>query len=391
MVIRNSIISASKALQRSKGRTALTSLGVIIGILSVVALYGIGSSARVSISKQVYNYGTNSISIASFYRTFTERDLENIQKLAPQIKYISPVVAWDASMVVYKGKHIQTRLGGVTNDYFKMLEWNLEDGNLFSEQNILSFERVAIIGSRIKEELFKNTNPITEPLLIDRTPYVVCGVLTPRGQAISGRDFDNVIMIPYTTAAARFFGTRDFKFINVAVDSEGDIEFTEKMLRKYFKRMYNLEQSESFVITTSKEGLKRAEDILKNITMLVVITAAISLIVGGIGIMNIMLVSVSERTREIGIRMAIGAKSRDIMTQFLVESLMLSSVGGLIGIVLGLMINYIVVFINDWPFIFSYISVLLSFLFTTSVGIIFGFYPAYKASQLNPIDALRHE
>jgi putative ABC transport system permease protein len=391
MVIRNSIISASRALKRSKARTALTSLGVIIGILSVVALYGIGSSARVSISKQVYNYGTNSISIASYYKTFSQRDIDNIRRIIPQLKYISPVVLWEASMLQYKGRHLQTRMWGVNNDYFKMMEWDMEDGSVFSDSDILSYERVVIIGSRVKEELFKNRNPLGEPMLIDKTPYIVSGVLTPKGESISGRDFDNVIMIPYTTAGSRFFGSKDFKFINVSVESEREIDFTEKMLRKYFKSMYNLEQSEAFVITTSKEGLKRAEDILKNITMLVVITAAISLIVGGIGIMNIMLVSVSERTREIGIRMAIGAKSRDIMTQFLIESLMLSSVGGFIGIILGIIINYIVVALNNWPFIFSFISVLLSFTFTTSVGILFGFYPAYKASQLNPIDALRHE
>lgn len=391
MVIKNSVISAVRALKKNKVRTVLTSLGVIIGILSVVALYGIGSSAKVSIRKYVFNYGTNGISVMSALTLLTERDIENIQKLIPNIKFMTPLVNADDRMIVMADKHVVSRVYGVGNDYVKMLDWNIDQGSYFSETDFISLERVAIIGMKIKNELFQNRNPLGQTILIEKTPYRVIGYMEERGEALSGRNFDNVALIPFSTAGVRLMGYRGFNGINLSVQSETDIVNTIDLLTKYFKSVHNLEQSDSFEIQTSKDQLRRAESVLKNITILIVITATISLLVGGIGIMNIMLVSVSERTKEIGIRMAVGAKNRDILTQFLIESLMLSSVGGIIGIVLGLIINYIVVSLNEWPFIFSFMSVIISFTFTTTVGILFGFYPAYKASQMNPIEALRHE
>lgn len=391
MIIKTSLLSATRSMSRNKIRSALTTLGVVIGILSVITLYGIGSSAKIEIRKKVFTFGVNSIYIGSWYQYFTDRDIERLQEIIPQIKYITPMVANDAGMIVYLNNHIQSRVWGVNNDYLKMNDWPIESGSYFSDENIISYDRVAIIGERIRYELFQKFNPLGKTILIDKTPFTVIGCLKEKGTSISGRDFDNVAIIPYTTLNIRLKGRRDFNVINAAVESENEIDETVHMLMKYFKSNYNLELSESFIISTSKDQLRNAEEILKNITILVIITATISLIVGGIGIMNIMLVSVSERTREIGIRMAIGAKSRDIMIQFLAESLLLSSLGGLIGIIFGLIINLIIVFIIEWIFVFSFVSILISFFFTTAVGIIFGFYPAWKASKLNPIDALRYE
>ena len=391
MVIKNSVISAIRALKRNKVRTVLTSLGVIIGILSVVALYGIGSSAKIAISSRVFTYGINTISVWSLAKSFETRDLEELKNLIPQVKYITPILMENTMHISYKREYTYSRVYGVTNDYFAINGWDLDDGSFFSKEELFSNEKVVVIGQTIKKELFGNENPLNKPILLNKKPYTIVGTLKGKGRTIAGKDLDKILITPYTTFGIRVLGKRTFNIIWLATESETQLDETQKMVIRYFKQYHNLELSEKFLVTTSKEQLERAEDIINNVTILVIITAAISLIVGGIGIMNIMLVSVSERTREIGIRLAIGAKARDILTQFLVESIMLSFIGGLIGIILGLLINYIVVLLNEWVFIFSIFSVITAFSFTTIVGILFGFYPAFKASQLNPIDALRHE
>jgi putative ABC transport system permease protein len=230
-------------------------------------------------------------------------------------------------------------------------------------------------------------------MLIMNVPFKVIGSLIPIGQALSGRDFDNLLVIPYTTVQTKIIGAKTFDQINAATYTSEQVDDTVNNIREYFRRIHSIPagKPDDFKIETSKEKLKQADYIANILAILLAFIASISLIVGGIGIMNIMLVSVSERTREIGIRMAIGAKKKDILMQFLIESVTLSSAGGVAGITLGLVIYFLIVTIVDWPFLFSPASVVVSFLFASSVGIFFGYYPAKKASDLKPIDALRFE
>ncbi len=391
MNIRNSIITAIRALKKNKLRTALTSIGIIIGVLSVIAMIGVGNSASVAVKDMVRTFGTNAISVFSYDRRFSKEEIDEIQSMVPQIKYITPVVTYDTAFLKYKNHNKLTRCFGVTNDYFKILDWQLETGSFFSRDDIDSVEKVVLIGSTISDLFFRFENPIGKVILIKNVPFRVIGVLEERGIALSGRDQDNPVFVPYTTAEIKLLGEKDAHIINSSVDSEDILDGAEKQLRRYMKMRFDLEESLSFRIVTSKKQLAVYTQISNNLRLLLTLIAAISLIVGGIGIMNIMLVSVSERTREIGIRMAIGAKSRDILMQFLIESVMLSSLGGVTGIVLGLVIYYLITLVADWPFIFSISSILISFFCAAAVGIIFGFFPARQASKMNPIDALRHE
>jgi len=396
MNIKNTFIIGMKSLAKNKMRTALTSIGVIIGVSSVIIMIGIGSSARVAVKDKVYNFGTNAIALQVQTQTnkFTTQDIKNIQKAFPQIQYITPLVFKKKNLAKHKGRNIQTMLYGVNNDYFKMKNWPLAGGRYFTEYEILAYQKVAIIGSTVARELFQNFNPEGRVILVNDVPFRVIGTLMEQGTAFSGRDFDNVVITPYTTAVMRVLGSmKEFHEIYVAPYSETLVDDTVKKLSNYYYRVNSItpDRYNSLKVVTSKEKLKMAEYISKTLAILLAGIASISLFVGGVGIMNIMLVSVSERTREIGIRMAIGAKGRDILMQFLIESVMLSSLGGITGILIGLGLYYIIAVIVEWPFIFSLASILVSFVFASSVGIMFGFYPARKAAQLNPIDALRHE
>jgi len=391
MVIKNSLVSALRALKRNKMRTSLTSIGIIIGVSSVIVMVGIGNSARVSVKDKIYTFGINAISIFSYDKRFNIREINEIKNFIPYIKFITPIFVHDTSLIKYKNKNRITKCFGVNNDYFKIKNWQLLEGSYFSEDNIKSLDKVVIIGNSIDKQFFAHEKPIGKVIQINKIPFRVIGTLEEMGVALSGRDFDNPVFVPYTTAEIKVVGKKDAHLINAASVSEDVIEETEKELRQYMKRLYSLEESPKFRIITSKKQLKVAEDISKTLSLLLAGIASISLLVGGVGIMNIMLVSVTERTKEIGIRMSVGAKSRDILFQFLVESVMLSSAGGIIGIIFGLSIYYLLTIGFKYPFIFSFLSIFISFLFSAFVGIMFGFYPAKKASKLNPIDALRHE
>jgi len=391
MNIKNSLVSAIRALKKNKMRTALTSVGVIIGVSSVIAMIGIGNSASTTVKDLVHTFGTNAISVFSFQKRFSMREIDQIKQSLPQVKYITPIISHDASFIKYRGKSRMTRCFGVNDDYFKILQWSLGEGSFFQDSDYVSMEKVVIIGNTIKKEFFPYEDPLGKVLLINLVPFRIIGVMEEMGFALSGRDTDNPVFVPYTTAEVKIVGKKDAHMINMAVESELDLESTEKNLRKYMKKAFNLEESPTFRIVTSKKQLETFTKISTTLSYLLAGIASISLFVGGVGIMNIMLVSVSERTREIGIRMAIGAKGRDILMQFLVESVMLSSLGGVTGILFGLFIYFTITIAADWPYILSASSVILSFLFAAAVGIIFGFYPAKKASELNPIDALRHE
>ena len=392
MNIKNSFLSSVRALNKNKMRSALTSVGIIIGVSSVIIMVGMGSSARIAVKSKITTYGSNAMSIYDSKRPFLNRDLDNLRALF-QVKYITPVLYDTYIPTKYLSKNMLSRVFGVNVDFFRIKEWELLYGRYFTDLEIRSFAKVVIIGETVRQELFGTQNPIGRTIIIRNVPFKVIGVLVEVGQAFSGRDFDNLMVVPYTTCGVKLFNRRGFDEIYVATHTESMVDETVGLVEQYFRRVHSIPHGSpnDFKIKTSKEKLKIANEISNTLSILLAGIASISLFVGGVGIMNIMLVSVSERTREIGIRMAIGAKRRDILLQFLIESVTLSSVGGVVGISLGLAIYYMIIYFVKWPFLFSPFSVLISFFFAFAVGIFFGFYPARKASNLKPIEALRYE
>jgi len=393
MNIRNVFITAIRAISRNKMRSSLTSIGIIIGVSSVIVMVGIGNSAKIAVRDKIYTYGANAISISKSKKSITNKDVENLKRQFPQIKYITPRIYKSSVQVKYKNRNMLSRIDGVNIDYFKIKEWNLQYGRYFSETEVFSISKIVVIGNSIRQELFGLKNPVGKILIIKHVPFKVVGSLVETGQSFSGRDFDNIIVMPYTTAGLKIVGKMNFNGIVLSTYTENMVNEIIGELRAYFRRMHSIPigKRDDFRIRTSKEKLKMAEYISKTLSILLAGIASISLFVGGIGIMNIMLVSVSERTREIGIRMSIGAKKRDILIQFLIESFSLSSIGGIVGITLGLLIYYLIIYFVKWPFLFSLTSIIVSFSFSCAVGIFFGYYPALKASNLKPIDALRIE
>jgi putative ABC transport system permease protein len=373
-------------------RSALTSVGIIIGVSSVIIMVGMGSSARIAVKSKITTYGTNAMSIYDSKRPLSNRDIDNLRTLF-QVKFISPVLYDTYIPTKFMSKNMLSRIFGVNVDFFHIKEWNLLYGRYFTDIEIRSFAKVVIIGETVRQELFGTQNPIGKTIIIRNVPFQVVGVLVEMGQAFSGRDFDNLMIVPYTTCGVKLFNRRGFDEIYVATHTESMVDETVELVEQYFRRVHSIPHGSpnDFKIKTSKEKLTVANEISNTLSILLAGIASISLFVGGVGIMNIMLVSVSERTREIGIRMAIGAKRRDILLQFLIESVTLSSVGGIVGITLGLAVYYVIIYFVKWPFLFSAFSVLISFFFAFAVGIFFGFYPARKASNLKPIEALRYE
>jgi putative ABC transport system permease protein len=390
-----SVFNASvRVLSKNKMRSALTSIGIIIGVSSVIMMIGIGNSARVEVREMMHTYGANSMSIfRSDKIPLTQRNIDDLKKTVSQIKYITPIIKKRDLLVKFRNRNMYSRIIGVNNDFFRIKEWPLQYGRYFTELEILSRDKVVVIGDSVRVTLFGNVNPIDEVIIVSSVPCKVIGSLVEMGQSFSEKDLDNVLLFPYKTVSTKFVANNWFEEIYVATHAETMVELTKKILREYFRRDHQIPpgRKDDFEIKTSREQLKLAEYISKTLAILLACIASISLFVGGVGIMNIMLVSVNERTREIGIRMAIGAKKRDILIQFITESVILSSVGGIVGITVGLIGYYIIVLLVKWHFIFSLLSVIVSFFFSFMVGIFFGYYPAKKASELKPIEALRFE
>ncbi len=392
MKIRNTFTIATRALQRNKMRTALTSIGIIIGVSSVIMMVGIGNSARIAVRAKIATFGTNAISMMSFFKPFTEQDLKAIKEEIPEIQYVTPTNYYEFN-IKRLNKNAVRKVMGVSNDYFHMNNWVPENGTFFSDEEIRSYEKIVIIGSSIKKEFFDNEDPIGKVIHINQIPFKVVGCLAEKGLSISGRDMDSIVLGPYTTLSVKLFPIKTFVGIYASTYGEDQIDIAKKKLIEYYRRKNQLPSGElqDLSVASSNDAIKTAEEISNILTSLLAGIASISLFVGGVGIMNIMLASVSERTREIGIRMAIGAKNRDILMQFLLESVVISSMGGFMGITFGLLIYFLITLTSNQPFIFSPGSVFSSFLFAMAVGIVFGYYPARKASMLNPIEALRHE
>ena len=406
MRVLNSTRIALQALARNKLRSALTALGVIIGVGSLIALLGVGHGARAEVEAHVASLGQNVIQISPGSITksavklglgssgaLTVEDAVAIKDEIPDAVGVSPEVKIK-TQVVSGNRNWATEIYGDSIDYFSIRQWDVVEGEIFTEQDERGAAKVAVIGSLAAEELFGGEDPVGEIVRIRNVPFTVVGVLKPKGVSASGSEQDDSIIVPYTTAIKQLTGIQSgLRRIYVQAASLEALPKVEKKVTNLLRQRHRIEagSDDDFKVKSQLEIAESATQTSRTMTLLLGLIASVSLVVGGIGIMNIMLVSVTERTREIGIRVAIGAHRRDILRQFLIEAFSLSVLGGLIGIALGAGTAKLLTKLADWPTRISIEAILVAFLFSAAVGIFFGFYPARKASRLDPIDALRYE
>jgi putative ABC transport system permease protein len=397
-----------RALRINKMRSSLTMLGIIIGVGAVITMLAVGNGASEKISQQIATMGSNLLLIhpgsstsgglrmgAGTQQTLKKEDADAIQKECDAVSDVAPVLN-GAAQVIYGNQNWSTGVYGTNSALLNVRDWSLISGRSFTEQDIRSATKVAIVGQTVADYLFGSMEPLDQIIRIKKLPFTVIGVLEKKGQSAVGQDQDDVIFIPVTTAQKKIFGTAFpgmIRSIMVKARSADDMAKAEDQITELLRQRHHIgpKQDLDFTVRNLTSMMQVAEQSTKVMTLLLGAIASVSLLVGGIGIMNIMLVSVTERTREIGIRMSVGAKTWDIRLQFIIEALTLSLVGGIIGIILGIAGSQLLTAIAGWSTIVSTLSVILAFGFSGMIGIFFGFYPAYKASLLNPIDALRYE
>ncbi len=396
---------AFDALMRNKMRSLLTMLGIIIGVGAVIAMVAIGQGAQVSVDAQISSLGSNILLVfpsttnrggvmagAGTGTTLTEDDQIAVKEQCPAVAYVSPLIRMGAQ-VVYGDQNWGTSVQGGTADFFAIRDWRLDAGSLFTDQDVRAATKVCILGHTVVEQLFDGTNPIDQTIRIRNIPFRVIGTLQAKGQNAMGQDQDDIIIVPASTLEKRLLGfTRSWGFI-VSAASKTQIPDAQQQMTDLLRARHRLSPMDDndFTIRTQTEIADAQSATSRIMTILLASIASVSLIVGGIGIMNIMLVSVTERTREIGVRMSIGARRRDILTQFLMEAIVMSVLGGCLGIIIGVIGSSLVSRIAGWPTFVTSSSIMLSVVFSMAVGVFFGYYPARKASMLHPIEALRYE
>ena len=398
---------ALRALRQNRLRTGLTMLGMIIGVAAVVLMLSIGQGARTKINETIAAMGSNLFLVVpgatssggfSFgsgsVRTLTINDAYAIAEL-PSISATAPVTTGTVQLN-YAAKNWSTIITGTTPNYFTVGNWEIDSGTTFTESDLRSAARVVVLGSVTAKNLFGDEEPVGKTVRITNRPFLVVGVLMAKGQSLTGRDQDDTVLIPITTSERQITGNQfpgSIRYMLVQGKSAADMDIAEIEITQLLRQRHRIAKGKEndFTVRNLTAIADVATDAAKVMSIVLGAIASVSLLVGGIGIMNIMLVSVTERTREIGIRMAVGAKSWDIRTQFIIEALILSLIGGLIGVILGIVAAELLSFFAEWTILISSFSILMSFGFSGLVGIFFGFYPAYKASLMNPIDALRHE
>ena len=396
---------ALRALRRNKMRSVLTTLGIIIGVGAVIAMVGIGNGAKAQVEAQIASLGQNVILI--FSGNFTSGgvrsgwgsagtllipDADAIAREIPGVVAVSPEVRTRAQIIA-GNQNWFTTVQGESPEYFEIRQWPLASGTLFTEQDVRSASKVCIIGKTIASQLFGDEAPIGQIIRVRQVPFVVVGILTSKGLSVMNTDQDDVIVAPYTSVMKRLLRTTTLAQINVQTASRDLLVPVQRQIEGILREHHHIAppKDDDFTVRNQQEITEMATATTKVMTALLGAIASVSLLVGGIGIMNIMLVSVTERTREIGIRMAVGARGRDILLQFLIEATTLSSIGGILGILLGVGGAQFLSWYKQWPTLISISSIVIAFLFSAAVGIFFGFYPARKASQLDPIEALRYE
>ena len=387
-------------------RGFLTMLGIIIGVASVITMLAIGQGSKRSIRAQIEEMGSNMIMIhpgadrrggvrleASEMETLKMDDLESIINETRYVAACSPSVS-SSGQVIYGANNYPTSVYGVNEDYMEIRKYTLSQGEMFTEDDILNSAKVCVVGQTIVDNLFTNgENPVGQVIRFGKIPLQIIGVLTPKGYNTMGMDQDDLVLAPYTTIQKRFLAITHFQTIFCSAITEEYTEQAEEEIASLLRRNHKLGamEEDDFNIRSQQELSTMMNSTSEMMTVLLACVAGISLLVGGIGIMNIMYVSVTERTKEIGLRMSIGAKGRDILAQFLIEAILISVTGGLIGVLLGIGASWIVNAVAHWPVFVEWYSVILSFAVCTVTGIFFGWYPAQKASNLDPIEAIRYE
>lgn len=396
---------AAKSIVKSRMRSLLTALGIIIGVAAVVVMVAIGDGAQLKVEEQIASLGSNLIIITpgssstagvrggmGTFNRFTFDDVEKIKNEAVLIKGVSPLVRSGGQIIGGVGNWF-TQIQGVSADYLEIREWPLENGEFFTDRDIMARAKVCVLGSEVAKNLFPNDDPIGQQIRIRNVPFKIIGVLTSKGQSAVGTSNDDVILAPSRTVLERLSGGRFISSIQVSAVSTERIPDAISELKSIMRESHKLEQGEEddFTIRDQADISEAATETSRILTILLASVAGVSLIVGGIGIMNIMLVSVTERTREIGIRLSVGARASDILIQFLTEATVLSLIGGIIGVGLSFLIAYLLNHYTDQSAYIKPEVIMVAFGFAGAIGIFFGFYPARKAASLNPIDALRYE
>ena len=396
---------ATQSILKNKMRTLLTMLGIIIGVGAVIVMVAIGQGAQSQIQDQINNLGTNMIVItpgssnqggvsrgSQSYNRLRVKDADKLKREGLLLSAVSPVVFTRTQIIGGQGNW-RTTINGVSTDYQIIRDWATSSGRFFDQSEVRQMRKVAVLGHTVAENLFPGEDPVGQQVQLRNVPFQIIGVLEEKGQTASGTDQDDVIFAPYTTVQSRLSGWSRIFQILVSTSSPGDIPDAQEEIKAIMRESHDLAawEDDDFTVRNQTDLADAAQGTTEVMTLLLAAIASISLLVGGIGIMNIMLVSVTERTREIGIRMAIGARGGDVLTQFLVESIVMSVLGGLIGLGVGFAGASILGSATGWNTVVSPETVLIAIVFSAGVGIFFGFYPARKAAALNPIEALRYE
>jgi putative ABC transport system permease protein len=398
---------AFRALVRNKMRAALTMLGIIIGVSAVIAMVSIGQGASASVQAQIESIGTNLLFVSAGAQnvggvrsgtgdtgtnTLTVEDLEAIRREVPSVSMVTPAINARAQLVA-ANMNWNTSVQGVSEQYPEIRKWQVQSGAFFTDADVRTAARVIVIGQSIADNLFPGMDAVGQTLRVSNLPFRVVGVMVRKGQDQGGRDQDDIAFAPYTTVQKKVLGNTRVQIAYVSAISEDATYTAQSQIGELLRQRHKLTTNEAddFTVRNMTDVAEAANETSKTMTILLACIAGVSLLVGGIGIMNIMLVSVTERTREIGIRMAIGARSSAVRSQFLIESIVLSLTGGTVGILLGVALSLAIPAMLGWPTLVSFMAIVGSVVFSVAVGVFFGYYPARKAAALDPIEALRYE
>jgi putative ABC transport system permease protein len=398
-------VTALRALGRNKLRSGLTALGIIIGVFAVVVMVALGNGARATIQAQVSGLGQNMLVVIAGSRrnggvsagqgsasAITLEDAEALRREIPDVVASSPEVTTTAQAIA-NGRNWSTTIAGEAPEYLLIRDWDMASGSMFTDREVRGAAKVAVLGDKTAHELFGVLDPVGQTLRVGNMPFVIIGVLASKGAGVGGQNQDDRVVIPFTTAMKRITGDKYLRSVNLEIGQSERIPIAQDQITNLLRQRHRLlpDNPDDFNIFNQQEIANTVNQVTSTLTLLLVAIAGLSLVVGGIGIMNIMLVSVTERTREIGIRIAVGAQPGDIRIQFLIEAITLSLLGGLVGVLLGVAVTQGIAAASTFKPIVTMGSIILAFSVSFCIGVFFGFYPARRASLMDPIDALRYE